>query len=323
MVKTADKFSERSAVFLLSKVFSLPAFAKVNLFLRVLGKREDGYHEIETVFQTVSLKDILTFSERDDGLIELTCNNADIPVDERNLVARAAMELKKRFGIKTGARIHLEKNIPSPGGLGGGSSDAAVTLLGLATLWNADVDKREFEAIGTTLGADVPFFFTGGTAVGTVLGNVITAIEDIPETLFLVVIPNVSVPTKEAYKSLNAPRLTKKNTESILARSRWREKIADSIHYNLHNDFESAIFRLEPEIERVKKALMVSSAKGVLMSGSGASVFGIFDNEESREQAIDNLSQEKTWRIFACSSVGRDEYLKALEPCSKILRVKN
>ncbi len=321
MVQTADNFSERSAVFVLTVSFSLPAFAKINLFLRVIGKREDSYHEIETVFQTISLKDVLTFTERSDDLIKLSCDDGKMPVDESNLVVRAATEFQKRFDIKRGVSIHLEKKIPSPGGLGGGSSDAAITLLGLAKLWDVKIEKKELEEIGSSLGADVPFFFTGGTALGTQLGNSIMSLDDIPKTLFLVVTPNVNVATKEAYKSLNSPSLTKENPKSILSRSRWRETDTDSVQEYLHNDFESVIFRLEPEIERVKRALIEQSANGVLMSGSGASVFGIFDKEEVREQAVERLKQEKSWRIFACSSVGRREYLKALEPCSKIMRV--
>jgi 4-diphosphocytidyl-2-C-methyl-D-erythritol kinase len=303
----------------LSKEISLPAFAKINLSLRVLGKRDDGLHEIETIFQTVSLCDTLTFSSVEDERLELTCNDSNIPVDENNLIIRAANALREKYNIKRGARIHLEKKIPSPGGLGGGSSDAAISLLALASLWNIKASKDELENIGTTLGADVPFFFTGGTALGTSLGNEINPLKDLPKRELLIVTPNVCVPTAEAYKSLNATRLTKKTGVSILASSRLGEIINDSIQTVIHNDFEPVIFRLKPEIESVKKALIASGSNVALMSGSGASVFGIFDNVETRERAIALLSEEKTWRVFSCSTVTREEYLKALEPCSKIL----
>lgn len=303
--------------------FSLPAFAKINLSLRVLGKRDDGFHEIETVFQTVSLHDQLKFSKTEDERLGLSCDDSNIPVDENNLIIRAAKALREKFNIKRGAKIHLKKRIPSPGGLGGGSSDAAIALLGLAHLWKIKTDKDELEMIGKSLGADVPFFFTGGTALGTGLGTEINLLEDAPKKEILIVTPNVNVATAEAYKSLNAKRLTKKSSASILARSRWRGMVADSIQSKLHNDFESVIFRLQPEIERVKEALIASGSNGALMSGSGASVFGFFDNIETRVRAIVQLSQEKSWRVFACSTVRRDEYLKALEPCSKMLRVSN
>lgn len=299
---------------------SLPAFAKINLSLRVLGKRDDGFHEIETIFQTVKLHDTLTFSSIDDERLELTCDDSKIPVDESNLIIRAAKALREKFNVIQGARIHLEKRIPSPGGLGGGSSDAATTLLALNHLWNMQANKDELENIGAKLGADVPFFFTGGTALGSGLGTEINSLNDLPKTELLIVTPNVSVPTAEAYKSLNATRLTKKKGASILASSRESEIIADSIQTILHNDFEPVIFRLKPEIERAKNAIVESGANGALMTGSGASVFGIFEKEETRERAIAQLSKEKTWRVFPCSTLTREEYLKALEPCSKILR---
>lgn len=307
----------------MTEKFSLPAFAKINLALHVLGKRDDGYHEIETIFQTISLHDLLTFTPLEENKIELTCDDSNIPVDESNLIIRAANLLREHFKIKNGAKIHLEKRIPSPGGLGGGSSDAAIALLGLAHLWEIKTSKNELAKLGARLGADVPFFFTGGTAHGKGLGTELSSLEDIPKKELLVVTPNVSVPTAEAYRALNASRLTKKRLVSILASSRWSEAITDSIHTVLHNDFESVIFRLKPEIERVKNALTKCGANTVLMSGSGASVFAIFDNKETIEVAIKNLSRENTWRVFACSTVTREDYFQKLNPYSAILRVES
>lgn len=303
------------------KEISLPAFAKINLSLRVLGKRDDGLHEIETIFQTISLQDKLTFSLLDENRIELSCNDFDIPTDERNLVVKAARILYESFNVKRGARINLEKSIPSPGGLGGGSSDAAITLMALAYLWDLKTNKKEMEEIGATLGADVPFFFTGGTALGLGLGTELHQLKDLSRKELLVITPNVSVSTANAYIALNARRLTKKRVVSILTSSRWSEKITDSYKTLLNNDFETVIFRLEPEIKRVKEALIQTGSSGALMCGSGASVFGIFDNVEARERAIEKLSRENSWRMFVCSTIGRKEYLKALEPCSKVLRV--
>lgn len=304
----------------MTEKFSLPGFAKINPALHVLGKRDDGYHEIETIFQTISLHDTLTFSPIEENRIELTCDDSSIPVDGNNLIVLAANTLQETLKTKNGARIHLEKRIPSPGGLGGGSSDAAIALLGLVYLWNIKTSKNELEKLGAKLGADVPFFFTGGTALGKGLGTELSPLEDMPKKQLLVVTPNVSVPTAEAYKALNASRLTKKSLVSILASSRWSEVIADSIQTNFHNDFESVIFRLKPEIEKVKNALIEYGANGALMTGSGASVFAIFDNKETREEAIVKLSREKSWRVFACSTVTREEYFEALNPCSAILR---
>ena len=310
------------AVFLLILNFSLPAFAKINWALRVLYRREaDGLHEIETIFQTVSLHDRLTFSAWTNDELQLTSDDPNIPVDDSNIILKAANALREKFGINRGAKIYLEKRIPSPGGMGGGSSDAAIALLGLVHLWQIETNKDELETIGARLGADVPFFFTGGTALGEGLGTDISPLQDTPKMELLIVTPDVRVATSEAYKALNLPRLTKKSSESILASSRWREAIITGlIQEILCNDFEPVIFRLKPEIERVKKTLIALGAKSALMSGSGASVFGIFDKKEARELAINTLSRETSWRVFACSTLDSEEYLKALEPCSNLLR---
>ncbi|MBA2736003.1 MAG: 4-(cytidine 5'-diphospho)-2-C-methyl-D-erythritol kinase, partial [Pyrinomonadaceae bacterium] len=145
--------------------FTLPSFAKINWYLRVLGKRDDDFHELCTLFQTVSLHDDLTFAESDE--ISLTCDNQAMPIDETNLVVKTAKILREKYAVKSGAAIYLEKRIPAPGGLGGGSSNAAVTLIGLAKLWNIKISSAELLEIGGKIGADVPFFFCGGTALGT------------------------------------------------------------------------------------------------------------------------------------------------------------
>jgi 4-diphosphocytidyl-2-C-methyl-D-erythritol kinase len=151
------------------KSLTLPSFAKINWLLRVLGRRADGFHELCTVFQTVSLCDRLTFEEN--ARFSLTCDDERIACDETNLIRRAAEALKKEFGVRAGARIHLEKRIPAPGGLGGGSSNAATALLGLAALWQLPVDRAGLHRLAAALGSDVPFFLCGGTAWATGRGT--------------------------------------------------------------------------------------------------------------------------------------------------------
>ena len=296
----------------------LRAFAKINWTLRVLGKRADGFHEICTVFQTVSLADRLTFEPASE--IVLTCDKADVPIDERNLVVRAANFLRERFSIEKGARIHLEKHIPSPGGLGGGSSDAAVALIALAQLWEIKIGKSELSEIGAKLGADVPFFINGGTAFGTGLGTEIEVLPDVPKKPLLIVTPDEKVPTGEAYKSLNARLLTNEKSKPILEICRFEAENHGFLQTGLHNDFEKTIFRLRPEIARVKQTLLHLNARAALLSGSGASVFAIFDNDEQRQQAADFLRRnEILWRAFLCETVSRDEYKKQFEPCWNLL----
>lgn len=294
----------------------LPSFAKINWKLSVLGRRADGFHELRTIFQTITLHDLLTFSGRTDERLQLTCDAREIPVDGRNLIYRAAIALRELYGLRLGASIHLAKRIPAEGGLGGGSSNAAVALLGLASLWNLKVSKAELCALGTRLGADVPFFFTGGTALGTGLGTQVTPLSEVSAEHLLIVMPDAKMATAEAYSELNAPALTKADGDTILPISRADEHFADSFPDALHNDFEQVVFRLKPEIERAKNALVLSGARQALMTGSGSSIFGIFENQETQERAARALRAEANWRVFSCSTLSRAQYAQALGSCA-------
>jgi 4-diphosphocytidyl-2-C-methyl-D-erythritol kinase len=297
----------------------LPSFAKINWALHIRGRRPDDYHELQTIFQTVTLHDRLRFTVRSDARIEISCDVQGIPVDESNLIYRAAAALQKRYDIECGVTVELEKHIPSGGGLGGGSSNAAVTLLALAELWRIETSGSELAEMGAILGADVPFFFTGGTALGEGLGTKIRPLADVADLMLLIVTPGVKVLTRDAYNLLNAPALTKANDDIILSSSRADAQIPDSVPYRLYNDFERVVLRLEPEIERAKNALMVAGARAGLLAGSGSSVFGVFDNSESQEHAARTLSAEQRWRVFSCATLKRAAYLKALGPCARFL----
>jgi len=287
--------------------FTLPSFAKINLHLEVLGKRDDGFHEISTAFQTVSLYDELTFELTKTG-IELQCDDQKLPVDETNLVVRAANELRRLAAVGAGARITLNKRIPVGGGLGGGSSNAAVALIGLSRLWELNSTVEQLEAIAKELGSDVPFFLHGGTAIGSGRGEIIQSTDDFPDEYLIIVTPNVRVSTSKAYAGLGAPNLTNVGSNRILNVSR----VAEIMSPDLKNDFEKTVFAAFPEIERVKSKLLDLGAKQALMSGSGASVFGIFDNEETRQTAVKALGQETDWRSFAVAAVSRKEYREKL-----------
>lgn len=289
---------------------TLPSFAKVNLHLRVLGKRNDGFHELCTVFQTISLHDELTFTPA--GNIEFICSDPTVPSGSENVVFRAASELGKRYGVTAGATINLEKRIPSPGGLGGGSSNAAVALMGLSRLWNLDVPNDELREVAAELGSDVPFFLYGGTAIGTGRGEIIEPIDDLNAEFVLIVTPDVAVSTGDAFAGLNAPSLTKSESGHILNVCRFELESLDLLHTALKNDFETTVFAAYPEVGRIKDTLLGLGAKQALMSGSGASVFGIFDNEQTRQQAIKALGVEANWRVFAVATISRDEYREAL-----------
>ena len=290
--------------------FTFPSYAKINLFLRVLGKRADGFHEICTIFQTVSLCDYLTFSENEK--IVLICDDEKIPIGDKNLIVKAANSLRDEFDIKKGAKIRLQKNIPAPGGLGGGSSNAAIALLGLVKLWKLEIDFEQLCEIGKNLGSDVPFFFYGGTALGTGRGTEIFSLEDFRKNFLLIVAPKIDVTTKDAFALLNAPDLTNKGSKSILQICRDEVNSLYLRQSELKNDFERVIFEIEPEIARVKEKLFHCKAKRALLSGSGASVSAIFETDEQRQNAIEALKAERDWRVFPVETVSRSVYQNSL-----------
>jgi 4-diphosphocytidyl-2-C-methyl-D-erythritol kinase len=306
---------------------SLPSFAKINWSLEILGKRPDGYHEVKTLLQTISLHDDLHFEIGEDDCISLTCDDPELPTDEGNLVVRAAQALRDRYKVRAGARISLDKKIPYQAGLGGASSNAAVTLLALSHLWKLGVKPLDLQEIAATLGADVPFFLQGGWALATGTGTTVSPLPDEEYAVqkhLVVITPNAGVSTVEAYAAVNSRALTTKNTDSILSVSRGEAKSQDSQPWPLHsesvslspsdlkNDFESVIFDIEPEIRRTKESLLQAGALGALLAGSGSSVFGIFADRKDQQRAVNEIKLEAGWRIFPCVTVSRQEYLRAV-----------
>ena len=292
--------------------FTLPAYAKINWRLHVLGRRADGYHELCTVLQTITLHDRLSFAVRDDGQLSFSCDDPSLPADENNLVLRAAHALREKYSVRQGAEIRLEKRIPAEAGLGGGSSDAAVALMGLAQLWRLRATRAELSEMGAGLGADVPFFFTGGTALGLGLGTEIQGLAEVRAEHLLIVKPRIGVSTAEAYKALQRPALTKQTSDIILSISRAEALFRDSLPEALSNDFEPVIYSLYPEVGRARERLITLGARGALLAGSGASVFGIFDSREESRKAQSVLEREEGWRVEPCATIARTDYQKAL-----------
>jgi 4-diphosphocytidyl-2-C-methyl-D-erythritol kinase len=291
---------------------TLPAFAKINLSLRVLGRRPDGYHEIDTVLQTISLHDTISVTLTKGAEVFLSCDDRTLPEGPDNLVYRAAQSMQTRFAPGKGVHIRLEKSIPAQAGLGGGSSDAAVTLMAIQALWEMPAGLPEILEIAGDLGSDVPFFFSGGAARGVGSGKHIAPLPDVPGQFLLVIKPNASVSTADAYRALKARSLTSAEAKTILSSSHWSEVSNSSDSNELQNDFEPVAFALEPEIERAKVALMNAGAKTVLLAGSGSAVFGIFDSEDAQARAIAAIELETGWRVFPCRTLGRDSYRRAM-----------
>lgn len=298
---------------------SVPSFAKINWRLRILGKRPDGYHEVSTLLQTISLHDDLEFQLTDDGSVSLHCDDPEIPTDDRNLIVRAAEELRKRYDIGAGVNVRLEKRIPAKAGLGGASSNAAVTLLALVHLWNLAPGANELHEIAAALGSDVPFFLLGGCAHASGTGSSVSSLPDPSDNqseYLIVVKPNAAVSTADAYAGVDARALTTLDTDPILSSSPAESVLQNSQPWrtrdSLQNDFESVIFDIEPEIRRTNEALLQAGALNALLAGSGSCVFGIFAGEEDQQRALDKLEIEAGWRVFPCVTVSQDEYFRAL-----------
>jgi 4-diphosphocytidyl-2-C-methyl-D-erythritol kinase len=252
------------------------AFAKVNRSLVVLGKRSDGFHELDTVFQAVGLTDRLTFEESD--LLTLDVDDPSIPSGAENLVLRAARALAEAAGIRPRAAITLEKRIPSGGGLGGGSSDAAVTLFGLSALWALDPPLELLSRVGGELGSDVPFFLHGGTARGLGRGERIALLEDLPPQAVVLVMPPFPVSTPEVFRRLEAPVWDWSGGGAL-----------DASGDPDRNDLEPAAEALFPALREVREALERAGATRARLSGSGSTVFGLFPDVATAAEAARRL----------------------------------
>ena len=279
--------------------------AKVNLSLRVLGRRADGYHELDTVFQAIGLWDEIdgTPAER----LSLDCDDPSLPTDESNLVLRAASELRRAFpcaGARPGARLRLRKRIPAGGGLGGGSSDAAGTLLLLSRLWSLSPGPSDLTRIAAGLGADVPFFLNGGTARGRGRGDRIEPLPFAGDLAVLVGTPPFGISTAEVYRRY-AERLTPQENGVTVngfsyGRNLLRERDSSG---GAVNDLEQVVFHEFPELRAFRDALLAAGARNALLSGSGSSVFGIFGDPVELDDATTRIPDRfERWTLLGTQS---------------------
>lgn len=282
------------------KPLTLKAYAKLNLCLSITGRRPDGYHGIDSIFHCISLHDTLTFTRRQDGVVSLICNNPSLPVGSTNLVVKAALALQQLAGQTSstdslGADICLGKGIPIGAGLGGGSSDAATTLLGLRRLWGLDrIGSRQLFRLAETLGSDVPFFLAGGTARVTGRGERVKPISCPRKYHFLIVYPDVSISTAWAYKNLDRikNRLTKRCKFSKILMDMCRLAAPpSSLASCFWNDLEPAVIPVYSAIAQAKADLIDCGALGSVMSGSGSCVFGLFPGPGSAIAAHRQISR--------------------------------
>jgi 4-diphosphocytidyl-2-C-methyl-D-erythritol kinase len=255
--------------------------AKINLSLRVLNKREDGYHNIETVFQSISLYDKITITA-DDKIIVCPEKIAET----ENIVQKTALLLLEWTGKKKGARINVEKNIPIGGGLGGGSSDAAAVLSALNSFWDLGLSDKELASLAQSLGADVPYFLMRGTVLGEGIGARLTKLKEIPPCYFLLAISKVSISTKETYESFNGETEGYETREMIGAIE--REDLF-GIANALHNDLEKVVFGKYPELLKVKERFISEGVLNSALTGSGSVIFGIVKEKKEAHRIKKNL----------------------------------
>jgi 4-diphosphocytidyl-2-C-methyl-D-erythritol kinase len=264
-----------------------PAPAKLNLFLHIVGRRPDGYHDIQTVFQLVDLADRIFITPRRDREIRRLAGPAEI-APEQDLCLRAARRLQEASGFGRGAGIRLEKNIPIQGGLGGGSSDAATTLVALNEIWGLRLPPSVLAELGLGLGADIPFFVLGQTAWGEGIGERLTPLE-LPSKHYAIVFPGVGIPTAEIFQ---APELTRKSAETT---------IRGFLKAGGRNDCEPVVTGRSPEVRR---ALSWLAKRGdARMTGTGSCVFAAFDDRGSALAALEGLPSG--WRGFVARGLGR------------------
>lgn len=268
----------------------LQAFAKINLGLDVLGKREDGYHEVRMIMQTIRMYDQLDMRKSVEPGIHLTTNKKYIPVDENNLVWRAAKLMMDTCGIIEGVSIHLHKVIPVAAGMAGGSSDAAATLVGMNRLFHCGLSKEKLMELGVQIGADVPYCVLRGTALAEGIGEKLTVLPPMPDCWILIGKPGISVSTKYVYTTLDL------NTDTVHPDIDGMKKALEDgnlygITERMGNVLQDVTILAYPEVERIKEQMKTLGAVNAMMSGSGPTVFGIFDNEEKAQKACQKLRE--------------------------------
>lgn len=275
---------------------NLKAYAKINLGLDVLRKREDGYHEVKMIMQTVDLYDELQLEIIDEDKIELSTNIEGLEVDERNLVYKAIRLMKEEYNIDNGVKAKLVKNIPIAAGMAGGSTDCAAAIKGMNMLFNLGLDDKEMRRHGKKLGADVPYCIMGGTALAEGIGEILTPLETITGDYIVIAKPNIAVSTKYVYENLNLKEgAYHPNIDELLMYIKEGNK--EALYKNMGNILETVTVKKYTIIEEIKQSLIQAGAINALMSGSGPTVFAIFKDEHIAQQACKEIKQRYTLDI--------------------------
>lgn len=274
------------------KKIEIDSYSKINLTLNILAKRQDGYHNIETIMQSVNLADRIFIKEEKEG-IRIKCNHPLVPVDTQSLTYRSAEKILNRYRITKGVKIEINKKIPLASGMAGGSANSASILVGINKLFALNLSNKDLREIGEELGMDVPFCIQNGTALAYHKGEKVIPLPLINPPLWIIIVnPGFEIPTKWAYNSLDLDQIKKEknNIEAMLKALKERE--LEGIAKNLFNSFEELVIEKYPEIGKIKDRLTEEGALGALMSGSGPTVFGIAQNKEQALKIYEKLKPE-------------------------------
>ena len=267
------------------------AYAKLNLSLDVTARRDDGFHELAMLMQTVSVCDELTLSLDETGALGASCNLPYIPTDERNLAVRAARAYLDAVGERAGVRIRMEKSIPVGAGMGGGSADAAAVLRAMNRLFDGRLDRRALESLAATIGSDVAFCVAGGSALARGRGELLEDLPALPPCFFVIVKPDFSISTPELYRKLDSVTLRRHPDTPGLLQAMEQGALRE-ICMRMYNVFEDVPDRRMRTVREVKGTLLDHGALGAMMTGTGSAVFGVFDDAESAAAARDVLARE-------------------------------
>ena len=271
--------------------FQMKAHAKINLGLDVVGKLPNGYHEVRMVMQTVGIYDELTFSRTECGIM-VTTDSEELPIEEDNLIYKAANLMKDKYDIREGIHIHLQKNIPIAAGMAGGSGDAAAAMKGSSRMFGLDTSLLELMELGASIGADVPYCVIGGTALAEGIGEKLTPLEPAPECFVLVAKPDINVSTRYVYERLNVAAIEKHPDIDGMVAAIGKGSL-QGILDRMENVLESVTVQEYPVVDALKQRMKELGAVNSLMSGSGPTVFGIFLEKRLAEAALDRLAQEQ------------------------------
>lgn len=273
--------------------------AKINLFLKILGKRPDGYHDIYSLVQTVDLYDTLTISETDRGT-KLIGTATVVPLDSSNIIWKAVELLRKQSGFTQGIRVNLTKRIPIGAGLGGGSSDAAATLKGVTRLLDLNLSKSQLQQLGATLGSDVPFFFSTGSAIISGRGEMVEEVKIASDYFVLLIVPDFAISTAEAYSKVKIP-LTNSSPRPTFDRAKTNAELLTLLE-PVGNDFEALVTDGHPAVIACMQSLREAGARVVALSGSGSAFFGLFDRAPDPSLAT-TISGRFGWQVFSLCPV--------------------